>query len=90
MSGTSTPPNRPLQVNPNESEDTLKDLTQTLDECLLFALLARIQSGNADARDLAVARAYINDNRNRLANTLPGPMKQAIVDLPTFTDDERS
>ena len=60
---------------------SLKTL-ETLNECLAKELLVKIQSGEAKAGDLNVARQFLKDNGVECLPVEKNPMQELMENLP--------
>ena len=63
-----------------------RKLLEALHNALGEQLLARIQSGEATAADLNVARAWLKDNRIEALPTNDNPLGKIAEALPVFDD----
>ena len=62
--------------------DKSLELLETLHECLAKELLGKIQSGEAKAGDLNVARQFLKDNGIECIPVENNPMEELMNNLP--------
>lgn len=67
----------------------LKEVLDKMHSALAKELLARIESGEATASELTVARQFLNDNHISGVIKADNPLGKLADKLPTFDDSEQ-